>query len=222
MVWEAAIFDMDGVVVDTVPIHFKAWKRMAEDYGRPFSFEDYKAKVDGISRIDGASAILRGFDRQTIETAAEKKQEYFRALLSDEEIPVYQSTINFMDLICTRQIRVAVISSSKNAQFILERIGLMGRLDVVVDGRSITRGKPDPEIFLLAAEQLERDPNTCIVFEDALLGVTAAKRAGMICVGIDRYGDPQRLAEADLVISDISEISHEALQKLMKESWPTD
>jgi beta-phosphoglucomutase len=216
MVWGAAILDMDGVVVDTVPIHFKAWKRMAEDYGRPFTFEDYKAKVDGIPRIDGASAILQGFDRQTIEDAAERKQGYFRALLSDEEIPVYQSTIDFIDLVRARQIRVAVISSSKNAPFILERIGLLDRLDAVVDGHGITRGKPDPEIFLIAARRLERRPNACIVFEDAVLGVTAAKRAGMICIGIDRYGDPRRLAEADRVIRDIDEISCEALEDLMK------
>ena len=215
MVWEAAIFDMDGVVVDTVPIHFRAWKRMAEDYGRAFSFEDYKARVDGVPRIDGASAILEGLDRRTIETAAETKQAYFRAFLSAQEIPVYQSTIAFMDLIRTRQIRVAVISASKNAHFILERIGLVDRLDAVVGGESVAKGKPDPQVFLLAAEQLERDPSTCIVFEDAVLGVTAAKRAGMICVGIDRYGDPQRLAEADLVVSDIGETSHETLQELV-------
>ncbi len=164
MVWEAAIFDMDGVVVDTVPIHFRAWKRMAEDHGRAFSFDDYKAKLDGIPRIDGASAILEGFDRRTIETAAEKKQTYFRAFLSAQEVPVYQSTIAFMDLIRTRQIRVAVISASKNAHFILERIGLVDRLDAVVGGESVARGKPDPQVFLIAAEQLEKDPSTCIVF----------------------------------------------------------
>jgi beta-phosphoglucomutase-like phosphatase (HAD superfamily) len=142
--WGAAIFDMDGVVVDTVPIHFRAWKKMAEDYARAFTFEDYKAKVDGIPRIDGARAILEGMDEETVLAASDKKQHYFLELLGKEEIPTYPSTLDLITELRRLQIRVAVISSSKNAPLILERIGLAHDIDALISGGDIQRGKPDP------------------------------------------------------------------------------
>jgi beta-phosphoglucomutase len=211
--WGAAIFDMDGVVVDTVPIHFRAWKKMAEDYARAFTFEDYKAKVDGIPRIDGARAILEGMDEETVLAASDKKQHYFLELLGKEEIPTYPSTLDLITELRRLQIRVAVISSSKNAPLILERIGLAHDIDALISGGDIQRGKPDPDIFLQAARRLGITPENCIVFEDAVLGVEAAKRAGMFCVGIDRYQAPGRLAKADIVISDVAEVSVDHLRR---------
>jgi beta-phosphoglucomutase family hydrolase len=214
MGWEAAIFDMDGVVVDTVPIHYAAWKRMAADFGRELSFDDYKSKVDGIPRIDGARAILDGLEPHSIETAAERKQEYFLAALSAEEIPIYRSTLALMERLRTREVGVAVISSSKNAPLILRRIGIWDQLDAVVSGDDVIRGKPDPQIFLTAAEKLGKHARSCIVFEDAVLGVVAAKRAGMLCVGIDRYGKPERLGDADVVVADVGDVDEEQLRRL--------
>ena len=112
--WSAAIFDMDGVIVDTVPIHFQAWKRMAEEYGRPFTFEDYQAKVDGIPRIDGARAILEGMDEDTVRAAGEKKQQYFLEFLGKEKIPIYESTIDLIAELRRERISVTIIPSSKN------------------------------------------------------------------------------------------------------------
>jgi beta-phosphoglucomutase len=215
MKWSAAIFDMDGVVVDTVPIHFQAWKRMAEDYGRSFTFEDYKAKVDGIPRIDGTRAILQGMDEATVLKAGERKQAYFLELLGQGEIPTYDTTLKLIAELQERGIRVAVISASKNAPAILERIGLLEKLDAVVSGLEITHGKPDPQVFLVAAQKLGADPAACVVFEDAVLGVEAAGRAKMACVGIDRYASPDRLAKADLVIADAGEITPERLEELV-------
>jgi beta-phosphoglucomutase len=204
---------MDGVVVDNVPIHFRARKKMAEDYARAFTFEDYKAKVDGIPRIDGARAILEGMDEETVLAASEKKQHYFLDLLGKEEIPTDPSTLDLITELRRLQVRVAAISSSKNAPLILERMGLVQNIDALISGGDIQHWKSDPDIFLQAARRLGIAPENCIVFEYAVLGVEAAKRAGMFCVGIDRYHAPDRLAKADIVIRDVAEVSVDHLRR---------
>lgn len=216
MSFKAAIFDMDGVVVDTVPIHFNAWKRMFADYGHDFTFEEYKEKVDGIPRIDGAKAVLTKLSDDQIIEASNKKQEYFLEEIVNAPIPKYQSTIDLIFDLKSRGIKVAVISASKNAPSILERIGLIEKLDASVSGHDVTKGKPDPQVFLIAAERLGKAPSESIVFEDAVLGVEAAKRAKMKCVGIDRYGDRSRLEKANIVVSDLSEINYDDLIKLFQ------
>jgi beta-phosphoglucomutase len=214
MTLKAAIFDMDGVVVDTVPIHFHAWKRMFGEYGHDFTFEDYKEKVDGIPRHDGTRAILTELSDEEIIEAGDRKQSYFLEEIHKSEIPIYQSTIDLIDDLQGQNIKVAVISASKNAPLILERINLIDRLDSVVCGHDVERGKPDPEVFLVAAKRLHVNQDECIVFEDAALGVEAAKKASMLCVGIDRYGDPTRLEQADIVVTDLSEVDFDKLLNL--------
>jgi beta-phosphoglucomutase len=211
---KGVIFDLDGVIVDTVPLHFKAWKKMFAEYGKDFTFEDYKQKVDGIPRMDGARAILTDLPEDELKKAADKKQNYFLQFLEEEGVKVYQSTVDLINKLKSEGIKVAVISSSKNCLPILKRAGLVDLFDVMITGNDIKKGKPDPEIFLLAAEKLGLEPSECIVFEDALLGVEAAKNAGMICIGIDRYGKPERLKRADLVVSDVGEVSLEKLKEL--------
>ncbi len=211
---EAAIFDLDGVVVNTVPLHFEAWKQMFNEYGHEFTFDDYKQKVDGIPRYDGAKAILTELSDDEIHTAGDKKQGYFRELLDAAEIPRYDSTIKLIGDLQAAGIKVAVISSSKNCPHILKKLGLFDRLDTVISGSDITKGKPDPQIFLMAAERVGAQPQDCVVFEDAVLGVEAARRGDMRCVGIDRYDHPERLAKADVVVKDASEISVDGLKEL--------
>ena len=214
MVLKAAIFDLDGVVVDTVPIHFKAWKRMFEEYGKHFTFDDYKQKVDGIPRHDGARAILTDLSDQELGEAASKKQVYFLEYLNSEEIPQYKTTIDLMYNLKEEGIKVAVISSSRNCPDILKRIGLYDKLDTIICGTDITKGKPDPQIFLMAAEHLGAKPEESLAFEDAVLGVEAAKNGKMKCVGVDRYGNPERLSKADIIVNDLGEIDIPKLKSL--------
>lgn len=211
----AVIFDVDGVVVDTVPLHFEAWKRMFGEYGISFTFADYKAKVDGISRMDGARAMLPDLSEEELKEAADRKQDYFLNSIENREIPVHASTIALIDRLTAKGIKVAAISSSKNCVPILTKIGLMSRLDAVVDGHAITRGKPDPQCFLMAVERLGVRPSEVVVVEDAVLGVEAARQGGMRCVGIDRYGDPRRLRLADRVVSDLTELDVADLERLV-------
>lgn len=210
---KGAILDMDGVIVDTVPIHFKAWKRMFEEYGRKFTFDDYKDKVDGIPRTDGARAILTDLAEAELQKACDSKQDYFLEHLKQGKVPVYQPAIDFVKELITNGLKVAVISSSKNAPYILDNIGLRDKLDAEVNGHDITQGKPDPQIFLMAADRLNLSYDTCVVFEDAVLGVEAAKRAGMFCVGVDRHNDPDRLKQADMLIKDFTEINLDKLRE---------
>ena len=113
-------------------------------------------------------------------------------------------------------IKVAVISSSKNSPYILKNIGLINEIETEINGNDITKGKPDPQIFLMAAERLGFNPDVCVVFEDAVLGVEAAKRAKMICVGVDRHDDPEALKKADLLVKDLGEVNYQKLAGLFK------
>lgn len=203
---KAAIFDLDGVIVDTVPLHFKAWQRMFNDYGIKFTFDDYKKKVDGIPRIAGCKAILTDVSDDVIDEASSKKQEYYIKLLDSEGIKVYDSTVSLIKNIIADGIKTAVVSSSKNCIDILNRAGLIDLFEASLGGNDFTKGKPDPQIFLLAAEKLSVAPEESVVFEDATLGVEGAKRANMKCVGIDRHNSPELFKKADVVVGDLSEI----------------
>ena len=162
----AAIFDLDGVIVNTVPFHFKAWQRMFKEYGKDFSFEDYKQKVDGIPRIDGARAILRDLDRDGLQRAGDKKQGYFLEYLDKEDIPVYAGTVSLIKDFKKEGLKVAVISSSKNCLPILKKTNLADLFNVIITGNDITKGKPDPQAFFMAADKMSAGPEGCVVFEE--------------------------------------------------------
>ena len=214
--FKGAIFDLDGVVVNTVPIHFKAWQRMFTEYGRKFTFKDYKEKVDGIPRIAGGKAILHGLSGEEIIEATNRKQLYFREYHDKDDIPVFRTTVELIKELKDKGIKVAVISSSKNSSYILNKTGIIDLIDTEINGGDTTKGKPDPQIFIMACERTGLRPGECVVFEDAVLGVEAAKRADMICIGIDRHGDPARLARADIVVEDLREIDYEKLKSLFR------
>ena len=204
---KGAIFDLDGVLVNTVPLHFKAWQRMFEEYGHAFSLTEYLKKVDGRPRDDGTRAILTDLDEGEIERAGLKKQEYFQELLEKDPIEIFKSSVALAEELVEAGIKTAVASSSKNTVAILERTGLAGLFVAVITGNDFKKGKPDPEIFLLAARQLGVKPKECVVFEDAKAGVEAARSGGFFGVGIDRHNDPGDLAAADVVVADLSEIT---------------
>lgn len=214
MSFKGAIFDLDGVIVNTVPFHFKAWKRMFSEYGKDFTFEDYRHKVDGIPRLDGARAVLTGLSAGELEKAAVKKQGYYLELVSKDDVEVYHSTVGLIKELKAKDIKVAAASSSRNCRLILEKVGLAGLFDAIITGLDFKKGKPDPEIFLLAASKINILPSLAIVFEDAKLGVRAAKNGGMFCVGIAREGNAALLKGADITVSDLSEVDYAKLSFL--------
>lgn len=214
--FKGALFDLDGVIVDTVPIHFKAWKKMFSAYGIDFSFDEYKSKVDGIPRYDGARAILKDLSDAEIKEAANRKQKFFLEFIETEDIPVYTSTIAFIEDLKSHNKKIAVASSSRNLKRVLQRAQVIHLADAIVDGYDLTKAKPDPQIFQLAAQRLGCTDAECIVFEDAVMGVEAAINGKMLCIGIDRYDDPARLAKAVLVVKDLSEVDYKTIERLFK------
>jgi len=212
---KGVIFDSDGVIVETVDLHFKAWKKMFSEYGKEFTFDDYKEKVDGIPRMDGARAILPDLPEDELRQATERKQRYFLELLEKEGVKKYEDTLTLINDLRQNSIKVAAISASKNCHKVLNKAGVSGLFEVIITGDDITKGKPDPQIFLLAKDRLKLNTYECVVFEDAVLGVEAAKRGNFKCIGVDRYNNPSRLDKADLVIDDLSKLNTERLKEIV-------
>lgn len=204
----ACIFDLDGVIVDTARYHFLAWKRLTDQLGILFTEEDNE-RLKGVSRMASLEIILeignRRLDENRKQEYATLKNnwyiEYIKKMTPDEILP---GCLPFIKELRNANFRIAIGSASKNTPMILERVGIQGLFDAVADGNIISKAKPDPEVFLKAAEMIGVKPGNCIVFEDAVAGVQAALNAGMLCIGI---GSPKILTEAHFVVSGLSEMN---------------
>jgi len=142
MVFKGAIFDLDGVIVDTVPLHFKAWKRMFGEYGKEFDMEEYKKKVDGIPREDGARAILTDLGPKELEKACDKKQGYYLEYLKKDSVVTYETTRSLITELRAKEIKIAIISSSRNCPQILRATNYYPLIDAEVNGNDITKESP--------------------------------------------------------------------------------
>lgn len=203
----AVIFDLDGVLVTTDELHYRAWKAMAERERIPFD-RQINHRLRGVSRMESLAIILerapRGYSAAEREKLATAKNDLYRASLerigAREILPGAVETLDGLDAM---GVPYAIASSSRNAKLILERTGLLARMAAIVDGTDISRGKPDPEVFLLAAERLGVEPGSCVVVEDAESGVEAGLAAGMHVVGV---GPPERVGKAHRVVSSLAEM----------------
>lgn len=215
---EGAIFDLDGVIVNSVSLHFKAWKNTFSDYGKDFNFEDYKEKVDGIPTKDGARAILTNLSDEELNKVGRIKHDYYLDLLHHEGVEVYKDTVYLITKeLKANKVKMAAISSSKLCRELLKAGEVYDLFEVIIGGNDIKKGKPDPEVFLTACSKMGLNPFSCVVFEDAVLGVEAGKKGGFFTVGVERYKNPQRLEEADLVVEDLSGLSFEKLNSMLKD-----
>jgi beta-phosphoglucomutase len=217
MAFKGAIFDLDGVIVDTVPLHFAAWKRLFEEtFNVHFNMETYEDKVDGKPRLDGIRAVLPNLSEKEVIKAGDLKQSYYLELLRSGEIKKFNAAFKLIKELKKHNILLAAASSSKNTKEILANIGLTDDFKAIIDGYDIKHGKPHPEIFLKVAKALQLKPEECVVFEDSMAGVEAAKRGGFMCVGIDRHNRPDNYKLADLHVSDLKHVNFVVLTKLFK------
>lgn len=181
---KAAIFDLDGVIVFTDKFHYQAWKKMADSIDVYFD-EKINNRLRGVSRMDSLEIILENYHGQPFtdeekDKLAEQKNHYYRELLETmTPADVADEVRDTLSEIRKRGYKIALGSSSKNAKFILERVGLMGAFDKISDGTNIKKSKPDPEVFLKAAEFLGERPEDCVVVEDAEAGIDAGIAGGM-------------------------------------------
>lgn len=185
---QAVIFDLEGVLVTTDACHIEAWKKMAEEHGLPFDPAVY-SRIRGLSRMEGLEFILRKARRsyspgEKWALATRKNDLYIERISQLGQECILPGARETAAKLRDAGYRLAVGSSSQNAVFILKQLGMRALFDAVADGNQAERLKPDPEIFLLAAEKLKLTPQECFVVEDSPAGIQAARSAGMMCLGI--------------------------------------
>jgi beta-phosphoglucomutase family hydrolase len=232
--YDAALFDLDGVLTPTAEVHMRAWRALFTDFltkrglvDQPYVESDYFDYIDGKPRYDGVRSFLasRGItlaegdpsddpETETVCGLGNRKNTFFSAVLHDEGVDPYPGSVQLLDYLAEHGKQMAVVSSSRNTPPVLEAAGLASRFSVVVDGNVAAReqlsGKPEPDTFEHAAAQLGVPKERAVVFEDALSGVAAGRAGGFgLVVGVDRGVGADRLIEsgADLVISDLAELA---------------
>lgn len=231
--YDAALFDLDGVLTPTAEVHMRAWNEMFNAYlagvggQAPYTHEDYFAYVDGKPRYEGVASFLasRGItlphgdpndapEAETVCGLGNRKNIAFNAVLERDGVAPYPGSVALLDVLAARGTKIAVVSSSQNAPAVLQAAGLADRFTVVVSGLVAKElglpGKPAPDTFAHAAEQLGVSKDRAVVLEDAESGI-AAGRAGDfgLVVGVDRGAGHDRLmaAGADIVVDDLQEIA---------------
>lgn len=203
--FKAAIFDLDGVIVDTAKYHYLAWKELADELGFAFT-PAHNERLKGVSRARSLEILLEvggiTLDDAAFERAMARKNDRYVAYISGmDESEILPGAKEYLAYLRTIGVKTALGSASKNAPLILKRLGLYESFDGVADGNNVSLPKPAPDVFLTAARLVGIAPGDCAVFEDAEAGVEAAKAAGMYCVGI---GGKDRLSGADIAVEGFS------------------
>ena len=209
MKFKGVIFDLDGVICFTDKFHYQAWKKLADRLGIEFD-EKINDRLRGVSRMASLEIILeksaRAYSDAEKESFAAEKNDAYRALLENMgKSDVSEEVRDTLSELRARGVLLAIGSSSRNTPLILEKTGMKQYFDAVSDGNNITRSKPDPEVFLKAAEKLGESPSNCAVVEDSMSGIIAAKAGGFYAVAIS---DAKKSPIADLRIEKLSNILH--------------
>lgn len=201
----AVLWDLDGVLVDSAPFHLQAWRELFGSVGREFSEADFR-RTFGLRNDAILRDVLGDLPSAEVERLGARKEELFRRAALGNIVPL-PGALALLRLLRESGVKLALVSSTPhgNIDLILGSLGVEAAFDVIVGEEDVTRGKPDPEGFLLAARRVGVPPAECVVIEDAPAGVEAAKRAGMSCVGVSRDRPREALAEADLVVESLED-----------------
>lgn len=208
------VFDLDGVITDTAKYHYIAWKELAAEIGIEIDLK-FNEQLKGISRMDSLERILTlgskndAYTEVEKEALATKKNTHYVQLLQsltpDDLLPGVKT---FLDEAKAKNIPCAIASASKNAPFILDKLGVMQDFDTIVDPATLKKGKPDPEIFIQAALALGIEPAEAVGFEDAQAGIDGIKAAGMYAVGV--YSG-EELHGADVIVEKLTDLNIDEL-----------
>lgn len=210
------IFDLDGVIVDTAKYHYLAWKKLAGELGFEFT-EAQNELFKGVSRKRCLEILLEignieASPEQFDIWMKEKNEDYLAYIEKMNASEILPDVPRVLGYLKNKNVKIALGSASKNALAILEKVELLSYFDSIVDGNDVSKAKPDPEVFLIAAKNLNIDPMDCVVFEDAVAGIQAANNAGMISIGV---GDADILIEAKYNFNDFTEIQDDFLESLL-------
>ncbi len=216
MIRKGFIFDLDGVIVDTAKYHYLAWKKLANSIGIDFT-EVQNEQLKGVSRVKSLEKILSWANKeisegQFMELMARKNDDYLSYIAKMDESEILPDVANVLDYLIENKQPIALGSASKNAREILKKVNLFNRFDTIVDGNDVTEAKPNPQVFLIAANELNINPENCVVFEDSVAGVEAANTAKMTSIGI---GQKNILHKADDVFTGFTEMSIDYIKELI-------
>lgn len=206
--YRGVIFDLDGVLTDTAHYHYLAWKKLADSVGANFD-ADFNEQLKGVDRMGSLNLILQASGKEFSEAdklalAHQKNLDYQDLIASLSPADLLPGAASALLSVRAAGLKTALASVSKNAQAVIERLGIAGQFECVVDAASIRNSKPDPEIFLAAAAGLGLQVQDCFGVEDSIAGIRAIKSAGMFALGI---GSPAVLTEADVVIAGLAQFS---------------
>jgi beta-phosphoglucomutase len=215
---KGVVFDMDGVLIDSFAAHFESWRRLAAEEGREYTRSQFLAGFGRTSREVIADQWGPGpLAEERIRELDDRKESLFREIIS-REFPAMDGAKELIESLADANFRVAVGSSGPpaNVRLAIERLGIGSRLSAIVTGGDVHRGKPDPQVFQLAAERMAVRPSRCVVVEDAPVGVEAAKRGGMRAIGLASTGRTvEQLSGADLVVKSLRELTRERFDELI-------
>ena len=202
---KACLFDLDGVVVDTAKYHYLAWNRLANSLGFNFTEKDNE-RLKGVSRMRSLEILLsvgnvNPSEKEKLKMAKEKNDWYVEYISKLDESEILPGVKEFLIELRQNGIKIALGSASKNSMIILNNLNLTSYFDAIIDGNKVSKAKPDPEVFLLGARELNVQPSECVVFEDAQAGIDAAKAANMKVIGI---GQKDVLVNVDKIFEGLS------------------
>jgi beta-phosphoglucomutase len=210
------IFDFDGVIVDSHRVHKRAWRKFLESVGKTVSEEELLFVLDGRKREDILRHFLGDLDPEQMMSYGHRKEQFFRDEARD--VQPLDGLLGLLDDLLEAGVAVGVASSGSRGRvnFLLDRLDLKKHFQVVITGDEVENGKPDPSVFLKAAQALRKDPGELLAFEDAASGVQSAKAAGMKCIGIAQPDRASVLLDsgADHVLPDFCSLSYSKLQEL--------
>lgn len=212
----AVVFDMDGVIVDTNPTHKIAIQQFCARYGFDLSEEELRTKVYGRTNRDWITNLFGTLTEEQLEAYGFEKEQLFRELYAPIIEPV-KGLVTFLELLKTNNIPRSIATSAPraNVDFILNATGIGHYFDLILDERVVSRGKPDPEIYIKSAKALNLPNAQCIVIEDSLSGVAAAKASGSKVIGITTTHSEEELKNTDLTIRDFDDLNMNQLMKLI-------
>jgi beta-phosphoglucomutase family hydrolase len=212
---EAVLWDMDGVIADTADYHYGAWRDVFGERGVKFSKADFMRHFG--QRHDTIIKFALGdkLSPQEIDAIAEKKQVLYRERVSKNVVPL-PGAIELINLLNKNGIKIAIATSAvpKNIDVILKGLGIQDSFRTIAFGTEVAEGKPSPQIFQLAASRLGVRPADCVVIEDAIAGVAAARRAGMKCVAVTNSHPGRDLKNADLIVDTLEKVDINVLKNL--------
>lgn len=213
----AVIWDMDGVIADTAPFHFFAWREMAAENGVPFTEEDFRRGFGRRNPEILQGLLGRELSSEEIRALSQRKEVLFRQLIAGK-IAAFPGALELMRALCASRVKQALATSTpiENVELILGTLGIADCFGAIVADKDVARGKPDPQAFLLAADRLGVAPVSCLVIEDAVDGVRAAKSAGMRCIAVTNTHPRERLAQADLVVDSLVEVSVQTIGNMLR------